>query len=144
MRTPFLLPLALSWACSADYGAVGDADYGDDTDASPGDGPSLDTGSVFTPGETEDDRRWLRPAESDVFVFVANPANDTVTRVNARTLEVRTAQVGRDPSAVAVTPGWSAPATSRTTRSRICGLTDSTRISAARATSTLSPVTVMP
>ena len=42
MRTPFLLPLALSWACSADYGAVGDADYGDDTDASPGDGPSLD------------------------------------------------------------------------------------------------------
>ncbi|HMV65654.1 MAG TPA: YncE family protein [Myxococcota bacterium] len=107
MRTPFLLPLALSWACSADYGAVGDADYGDDTDASPGDGPSLDTGSVFTPGETEDDRRWLRPAESDVFVFVANPANDTVTRVNARTLEVRTAQVGRDPSAVAVTPGWS-------------------------------------
>jgi DNA-binding beta-propeller fold protein YncE len=40
-------------------------------------------------------------------VFIANPDNDSVTRVNVDTLEVRTTPVGREPSAVAITPDWS-------------------------------------
>ena len=32
-------------------------------------------------------------AETDVFVFIANPDNDSVTRVNAASLEVRTSPV---------------------------------------------------
>jgi DNA-binding beta-propeller fold protein YncE len=107
-RIWWLLSLA---ACgSADFALFG-ADFADDTDAAPaeedfGGGGGLDTG--FTPpGEREDDLLALRPAESDVFIFVANPSNNTVTRVNVRTLEVRTTKVGRDPSAVVITPGWS-------------------------------------
>jgi DNA-binding beta-propeller fold protein YncE len=56
------------------------------------------------PPEQEDAFLALRPAETDVFVFVANPSRNTVTRVNVDTLEVRTTDVGADPHDILTTP----------------------------------------
>ena len=65
------------------------------------------TGTTST-GEPEasDDAFLLPPAQTDVFVFIANPERDTVTRVNVLTNEVRTTQVGREPSTVLTTPDY--------------------------------------
>jgi len=64
-----------------------------------------DTG-VPTAPETESDFLALPPAQTEKYVFVANPDRDTVTRVNVRTLEVLTTSVGRDPDIVLTTPDY--------------------------------------
>jgi DNA-binding beta-propeller fold protein YncE len=104
-----LIPLALT-GCSSDFAFSGGSD---DTEAGEYDtdyvfetgysGGVADTGGR---GEQEEDRLALRPAETDVFVFIANPENDSVTRVNVNTLEVRTTPVGDRPTSVAITPDW--------------------------------------
>jgi hypothetical protein len=67
-------------------------DDDDDTDTTP-------------PPETE--RSLLRsPAQTDIYVFVANPDRDTVTRVNVDTLAVDTTAVGSDPQIVLTTPDY--------------------------------------
>src|SRR5690606_565715 len=48
----------------------------------------------------------LPPASSDVYVFIANPNRDTLTRVDANTLEVRTVAVGNEPTIVLTTPDY--------------------------------------
>lgn len=109
MMRAWPLTLLFSIACSSEMALGGrddvDGDY--DTAGSPepggGDGATDDSDEAEAP---EDDRLNLRPAETDVFIFVANPENDSVTRVNVNTLEVRTTPVGVRPTAVAVTPDW--------------------------------------
>jgi DNA-binding beta-propeller fold protein YncE len=104
------LTLALIFAACADGGGGKDATDGYWRDTGWGGNSSSDTGSDIAepdvPAEQEDDHLALRPAETDVFVFIANPDNDSVTRVNAASLEVRTSPVGHTPSAVAVTADW--------------------------------------
>ena len=60
--------------------------------------------------EQENDFLALAPAQTDVYVFIANPARSTVTRVNVFTQEVRTTEVGLDPSVVHVSPDYSTAA----------------------------------
>lgn len=47
--------------------------------------------------ETESDFMSLRPATTNVYVFVANPERNTVTRIKVPELEVLTAEVGVEP-----------------------------------------------
>lgn len=105
--TSWVLLASLS-GCSADY-AMGPGDRNDtasngtddDGAGGGGGGGGLDTGA---PSENEDDRLSLRPAQTDVYVFVANPDRDTVTRINVLTQEVKTVKVGHIPNAVVTTP----------------------------------------
>lgn len=76
--------------------------YYDDNDTST-DGVPEDPDDDLPP-EQENAFLAMRPAQTDVYVFVANPSRNTVTRVNVETLEVRTAEVGVDPHAIATTP----------------------------------------
>jgi DNA-binding beta-propeller fold protein YncE len=78
---------------AADTGWYQDADADADSDAD----TDTDWGS-----ETEDDFMMLAPATTDIYVFVANPERDTVTRVTVPSLDVVTVDVGTSP-AVAVT-----------------------------------------
>lgn len=97
-----ILGLALV-GCRADNNAIGDyTDTGVNQNPSDNNGSEGDDGAV--PPEQESDFLALRPAQTDVYVFIANPDRDTVTRVNVGTLEVRTTDVGRDPEAVLTTP----------------------------------------
>ncbi|MFM2161756.1 MAG: hypothetical protein RLZZ383_1268 [Pseudomonadota bacterium] len=105
-----LLWLALTGACSSAEYATDTGAYApgeDDVDSDYADG-SADTGGAGggAPAETEDDRLALRPSETDRYVFVANPDEDSVTRIGVTTLSVRTVSVGRQPTAVLVTPDW--------------------------------------
>lgn len=103
-RLLFPLTLALALAGCSDYaispedGDLNDTDvYGTDTGNSENPDDDADP-------EDENDFLALRPSETDTYVFVANPARNTVTRVNVLTLEVRTTEVGADPNAVLITP----------------------------------------
>jgi DNA-binding beta-propeller fold protein YncE len=108
MRPTLLVLLSLTACRSFSDGALGpEAPYEDDAEPS-GDGaydtPEGDTGGGGGGGaEAPDDVRALRPAETDVYVFIANPDDDSVTRVQVSTLEVRTVPVGRSPAAVDIT-----------------------------------------
>lgn len=82
-----------------DSGAQAPGDDDNDDGADWGDGDTL-------PPEREDDFLAMPPAQTDVYVFIANPKRDTVTRVNVNTLEVRTAPVGNDPILVQTTPDY--------------------------------------
>lgn len=79
-----------SWESDADV----DADAPDD---------EADTGDDYVP-EEEQDFLMLRPASTDIFVFVANPSRDTVTRIEVGSLDVATTLVGSSPDLV-VTSG---------------------------------------
>ena len=84
--------------CSADF-AISSAESGA---AAPQDASgTASTGSGTGTGgggpEVEDDFLALPPAQTDAFVFVANPARDTVTRITVDSLDVITTDVGRDP-----------------------------------------------
>jgi DNA-binding beta-propeller fold protein YncE len=102
MRSPPLL-LALC-ACSAYSSGKSSTDttaFGSVGESEP------DLGSTTSaPPEEETDRRLLPPAQTDVYVFVANPDRDTVTRVNVRTLDVDTTPVGSRPEIVATTSDY--------------------------------------
>ncbi|HHO51506.1 MAG TPA: hypothetical protein ENK18_11675 [Deltaproteobacteria bacterium] len=58
------------------------------------------------PPESEEDVRLLAPAQTDVYVFVANPERDTITRVHVPTLSVDTTSVGSEPRLVQTTPDY--------------------------------------
>ncbi len=119
MRTtplPLAAAAALLAACSsADFGAsYADATSSTDGVASTGgysNGDDDDDPGTYTlPPETESDFLALPPAQTEKYVFVANPDRDTVTRVNVRTLEVLTTGVGRDPDIVLTTPDFATAA----------------------------------
>lgn len=91
--------------CSADYAMTDGSDRDTSVDASSDDnGPGGGGSDTGVPPEEEDDRLSLRPAQTTVYVFVANPDRDTVTRINVGTQEVRTVGVGHVPNAVTTTP----------------------------------------
>ncbi len=107
---PLVAVLALV-GCGGDAGS-----WGSFTDSS---GPCLDGGcttdggtndtgapepTTSPPPEQEEDLLLFPPAQTDVYVFVANPERDTVTRVDARTLAVETTLVGSGPRLVLTTP----------------------------------------
>lgn len=102
-------PLALFTTCLALVGCS-EASLGDAigaTSTAPTDPGSWTGGGSSTPPETEDDAFFaLPPAQTDVYVFIANPSRNTVTRVNVQTLQVRTTPVGVDPQITATTSDW--------------------------------------
>ena len=57
--------------------------------------------------EEENDFLALMPAQTDVYVFIANPGRSTITRVNVYSMQVDTTEVGNDPTVVTVTPDYS-------------------------------------
>ncbi len=116
MRTSILMVtvvLATLTACGGDsYWDTGDSGVSNQGASTTGTYTSPDTDSTTTTGEpeVEDDFLALRPAQTDQFVFVANPNRDTVTRINLFTQEVRTTDVGNDPQLVLTTPDYQAAA----------------------------------
>ncbi len=84
---------------SDDTGASFDSDA--DTDAD-----SDADADADTPPEEEDDFLKLAPAATDAYVFVANPARDTVTRIAVPSLAVDTTTVGDNPTAVLTTADY--------------------------------------
>jgi DNA-binding beta-propeller fold protein YncE len=93
-------------ACSAEYGMNDkDASWGGDADSdvSETDWNSPIDDSDEPPSESEVDFLSLAPDQTDVYVFITNPERGTVTRVNVRTLDVRTTTVGARPSVARVT-----------------------------------------
>jgi DNA-binding beta-propeller fold protein YncE len=112
MRLTCLLPLSLMAACSAESSLFDEAmdtgRYDDAAGAMTGSwGDDDDDASV---PETEDDFLALPPAQTDTYVFVANPGRNTVTRINVQTLEVRTTEVGANPITVLTTPDYATAA----------------------------------
>jgi len=111
MRTPIWTPILLAMtACGGSEAGWGDTGYGyynADTDANGGYYAGDDDDGE---PEVEDDFLALRPAETDKYVFVANPNRGTVTRINLFTQEVRTTPVGNDPQLVLTTPDYDAAA----------------------------------
>ena len=67
---------------------------------------AADDGDNSAPPEQEDDFLALRPAQTDIYVFIANPTRHTVTRVNVHTLAVDTTEVGANPTEVLTTPDY--------------------------------------
>lgn len=111
--TPLPLVLCLTaMACSsADYGVASTA-----ADGTAGDWSYTDTDPTFAgddddstttePPEQEADQLALPPAQTEKYVFVANPDRNTVTRINVRSQEVDTTAVGVGPDLVLTTPDF--------------------------------------
>ena len=102
--------LLLSSACSSDENiseSAGDALYAEDAGEmlAPSDGASADgdEGDGLE-SETEDDLLALKPATTPKYVFVANPDRNTVTRIAVPSLAVITAEVGNNPTTLAISP----------------------------------------
>jgi DNA-binding beta-propeller fold protein YncE len=109
MRTLLLLSLLLA-GCedSASLYAGADERNGDDDDGlgendpnAPADGADEDP-----PPENEDEFLTTEPRGTDVYVFIANPARDTLTRINAYTREITTIEVGDEPTQVVVSSDY--------------------------------------
>ena len=83
-----------------------DGDFTDTTyDADADTDADTDDGTTRPP--EEEDRFIVRPpAQTDAFVFIANPARDTLTRVHVASLSVVTTQVGINPQIVLTTPNY--------------------------------------
>ncbi len=106
MTRPTLFALALAGfaACSAENSLSEDDNddgaWDTGTNGAPED-PDWDQNDNDEPGsEAEDDLPPLAPAQTDVYVFIANPDRDTVTRIHVQSMDVRTVPVGRDPRVV--------------------------------------------
>ncbi len=112
-----LLPLSVLLSLSA--GCAESALYKAGSDQAAESGGYWDTGGLggesddadgepqdtYAP-ESEDDYLKLAPAATNVYVFVANPSRNTVTRVSVPSLEVITTEVGVDPEAVLTTDDY--------------------------------------
>ena len=89
------------WGDTGWDGAASEADGDTDSDAD-GDDDDEAWGS-----ENESDFLKLLPAVTDRYVFVANPARNTVTRIGVPSLEVDTVEVGVEPDQVITTADYS-------------------------------------
>jgi DNA-binding beta-propeller fold protein YncE len=111
-----LLPVVLIFAVtgcaeSSIRGMGGDAEawddddyYGDDDDGMPSDdGDGDDTSDE---PEDEDDFLTTEPRGTDVYVFVANPNRDTVSKINAWSRDIETIDVGDEPIQVLVSSDY--------------------------------------
>lgn len=84
----------------------------DDYGSAPTDGAAFDASTFDSgipgfdegPGQVEDPFSFLRPAETERHLFVANAERATVTRVTVETLEVVTTPVGNSPQQVEWVP----------------------------------------
>jgi WD40 repeat protein len=83
--------------------AEADTGYWNESDADTDADADWDEGAP----ETEDDFLALMPAQTDIYVFIANPNRDTVTRVNVLTQAVDTTEVGQEPDIVLTTKDYS-------------------------------------
>ena len=83
-----------------------EAPYGDDDDAA-GDNDGAADDDDTPPPEEEDDFLGTEPRGTDVYVFVANPGRDTVSKIHATTREVETIDVGDGPDQVLVSGDYS-------------------------------------
>lgn len=102
------MTLLLLLACSENSLSGAKADESSDgsfTEApsDTGAGSSTDT---TAPPEEEDDFLKLAPAATNTYVFVANPARDTVTRIAVPSLAVDTRTVGDNPTSVLTTSDY--------------------------------------
>lgn len=96
-RHSAILAVALLGGCG---GYSSDSGYG----ATTANGTDVQGPTTTPGGEQEDDFLALPPAQTEDYVFVANPARNTVSRVRVATLEVITTPVGADPRVAVVTP----------------------------------------
>ena len=100
--------LALTGCSGTDLRYSDEAHAGIDTGAPP---TNEDAGGSESddnaPPESENAFLALVPAQTDVYVFVANPERNTVTRVKVDDRSVRTLEVGEDPRIVLTTPDYS-------------------------------------
>ncbi|MEQ1570803.1 MAG: hypothetical protein ABMA64_34560 [Myxococcota bacterium] len=101
------LPLALAACASSDLRAFS-AGSGSSapSDSSGGSGTDSSSTPAPPPPEEEGDLLLLPPAQTDVYVFVANPERDTVTRIAVNTMDVDTTSVGTRPELVLTTPDY--------------------------------------
>jgi len=90
----------------------GDSAWGDDDDATnadPGDGDDGagdDDDGEEPPPEEEDDFLATEPRATDVYVFIANPERDTVSKVHAESRSIETIDVGDNPTMVLVSSDY--------------------------------------
>ncbi|NCG20132.1 MAG: hypothetical protein GWP91_14075 [Rhodobacterales bacterium] len=100
-----VVPLVMT-ACSTEssLGARAAQDYSSTATTFWSGGDAAETGTTDLPGEIEDDFLAMRPAQTEAYVFVANPNRDTLSRIEVATLAVQTTQVGVDPRLVQTTP----------------------------------------
>ncbi len=85
-----------------DDAAEDDSDYYGDDDDYAGDDDDDDT----APPEEEDDFVTVAPSAADVFVFIANPNRDSVSKVHVLSRQITTLEVGDEPVQVEVTADY--------------------------------------
>jgi DNA-binding beta-propeller fold protein YncE len=86
-------------ADASEYAGDDDDRADGDDDAAPG---ANDEADGEAPDENEQDTFTTRPRSTDVFVFIANPSRDTVSKINAATRTIETIDVGDEPVQVVV------------------------------------------
>jgi YVTN family beta-propeller protein len=96
-----LLHLSVLGCAASSLDRAGESDD-DAFDATPSGTEAPDDNEPPTPPENEDDFLGVRPGSSEVYVFVANPGRDTVSKINAETREIETIEVGVEPIQVVV------------------------------------------
>ncbi len=101
LRPAALLVPLLTTGCAADFALRGDSD-----DLGGGDGASTGDGGAGGGGEVEDAFFGLAPSASPVYLFIANPDRDTLTRVTVPSLQVITTTVGDRPIQVQTTADY--------------------------------------
>ncbi len=91
------------------YGDDDDDAFGDD-DSEPAsdddDDGAGDDDDDTPPPEDEDDFLASEPRATDVYVFIANPTRNTVSKVNAETRAIQTIEVGSEPTMVVVSADY--------------------------------------
>ncbi len=83
-----------------------DDDYADEAPSDDDDGDGAADDDDEPPPEEEDDFLASEPRGTDVWVFVANPTRDTVSKIHAVTREVQTIDVGDEPDQVVVSSDY--------------------------------------
>ncbi len=91
---------------SASYTEDG-GDYSENYDSDSSAVPAEEDHDDGLGSEQETDFLSLRPATTNVYVFVANPNRNTVTRIDVETLGVTTAEVGVEPTFVLTSSDYS-------------------------------------
>jgi DNA-binding beta-propeller fold protein YncE len=91
-------------------GCASNQGFGDQLPPPPADNAPDTTGTSNTDPDTdppEEERDLLlSPAQTDLYVFVASPERNTVTRIDVDDLRVDTTPVGSDPHVVLTTPDY--------------------------------------
>jgi len=107
------LGLTLLGACAESemHGSFYDDDDDDAMDGGTGDdddGPDDNSDDGLEDDEPEEENDFLttEPRGTDVFVFVANPSRDTVSKIDAHTREIETIEVGDEPTQVLVSSDY--------------------------------------